>query len=130
MNQPTDTTEDMRGGGVAFDARQGRNKLLSEVAFQIGRSQYNHDYESWLSHLRNLYYYCHAYSKTEHAEELKEMIDKAQNILWVKGVNPREIFKKLDELTAKSFLYFKEQFLKASDEGYDDFDLDDALGLK
>lgn len=118
--------DDLRGGGVNYDARVGRTFIISNTIAAILNSHQENNYHSWLKHLKNLYWICSPYIKNEQAQELKALLARAQSYLSSK-VPQQELYNLFDRLTELSILYYKDQLQKSEGSGEDEFTEDELF---
>lgn len=128
MDEPSQPEK--RNGGVNFDARKGRNKVISDLLDDLKFCMQNYFYDGQYKTLETLHSFCAPYESDDKVKKVVELLNRVRIAKQIFDMNPRQtdmnIFLfPLGELTQAVLFTYKEQIQQSAKTEDDDVDLGD-----
>lgn len=129
MDLVPEDNEGMGNSGIAWDARQGRSKLLLNLLTAALNSYSVGDYGTWIRSLRSIHWVCFPYVNENKSKPVKEQLDVVDNNIRLKGFNPETMRNQMYDLMEKLMGAYKNQFMQVQEDDDKPFNADDVLGM-
>lgn len=128
MDEPTQPEK--RISGTNFDARKGRNKVISDLLEDLKLCMQLYNYEGQFKTLETLHFFCAPYESDDKTKKIKMLLDNVKLAYQICKSEPRRtdmniFILPLGELTQLTLSTYKEQIQQSAKLEDDDMNMEE-----